>query len=48
MSRLDEETEQRFNKTFNNIYANFAHLSYGRGEIFIEYLKRTLKKDRNK
>jgi hypothetical protein len=45
MNRLDEETKERFNKIFNNIFVQFRGLSYSKAELFLEDLKRTLKKD---
>lgn len=45
MDRLDEETKERFNKMFNNIYIQFRQLSYSKAELFLEDLKRTIKKD---
>lgn len=45
MERLDEETKERFNKMFNNIYTLFANLSYSKAELFLEDLKRTIEKD---
>jgi hypothetical protein len=45
MERLDTETKERFNKMFGNIYTRFHGLSYSKAELFIEDLKRTLKKD---
>ena len=45
IKRLDKKTEERFNNMFNNIYIQFAKLSYSKAELFMEHLKRTLKKD---
>ena len=45
MERLDLETKERFNKMFNNIYTQFRGLSYSKAELFLEHIKRTLKKD---
>ena len=45
MDKLDEETKERFTKMFNNIYVQFRGLSYSKAELFLEDLKRTLKKD---
>lgn len=45
LKRLDKETKKRFDKMFNTIYIEFRQLSYSKAEVFIEHLKRTLKKD---
>ena len=45
LDRLDEETTKRFDKMFGTIYVTFHGLSYSKAELFLEHLKRTLKKD---
>ena len=45
IERLDEETKQRFNEMFSIVYIEFRRLSYSKAELFLEHLKRTLKKD---
>ena len=42
---LDKETTKRFDKMFGDIYVRFHGLSYSKAELFLEHLKRTLKKD---
>lgn len=45
LQRLDTETKERFNSMFNVVYVEFKRLSYSKAELFLEHLKRTLKKD---
>lgn len=45
LERLDEETKERFKNIFGNILIQFRGLSYSKAELFLEHIKRTLKKD---
>jgi len=45
MRRIDKETKERFGEMFNKIYIEFRGMSYSKAELFLEHLKRTLKKD---
>ena len=45
MDRLDDETKAKLKDIFGNVYIQFRGLSYSKAELFLEHLKRTLKKD---
>lgn len=45
IGRIEKETQERFEKMFNDIYIQFRGLSYSKAELFLEHLKRTLKMD---